>query len=82
MEHHVRGAKGPAELRDVVPPVEGIRISGPWSTTSGAPEARPFFFPLKKLHAGGNLGRGVRRFEPYAPAVADRMLDSRFDNPT
>lgn len=27
----------------------------------------------KKLHAGGNLGRGVRRLEPQAPAVADRM---------
>ena len=27
----------------------------------------------KKLHAGGNLGRGMRRLEPYAPAVADRM---------
>ena len=40
MKHHVRGAKRPAELRDVVPPDEGIRISGPWSTTSEAPEAR------------------------------------------
>ncbi len=41
------------------------------------PKALPFFSPLKKLHAGGNLGRGVRRLEPLTPAVADRM----FDNP-
>ena len=27
MKHHAPGAKGPAELRDVVPPDEGIRIS-------------------------------------------------------
>ena len=27
----------------------------------------------KKLHAGGNLGRGMRRLEPQTPAVADRM---------
>ena len=78
MEHHVHGAEGPDELRDVVPLDEGIRISGPWSTTSRAPEARPFFFPLKKLHAGGNLGRGMRRLEPQTPAVADRM----YNNPT
>ena len=77
MKHHVRGAKGPAELRDVVPPDEGIRISGPWSTTSAAPKARPFLLPTK-LHAGGNLGRGMRRLEPQTPAVADRM----YNNPT
>ena len=28
MKHHVRGAKRPAELRDVVPPDEEIRICG------------------------------------------------------
>ena len=40
MEHHVHGAEGPDGLRDVVLPDEGIRICGPWSTTSVAPEAR------------------------------------------
>ena len=34
--------------------------------------------PTKKLHAGGNLGRGMRRLEPQTPAVADRM----YNNPT
>ena len=49
MEHHVPGAGGPAEPRDVVPLDEGIRISG-----LGAPRPR-------RRRPGWAQGRGASR---------------------
>ena len=68
MKHHVRGVKRPAELRDVVPPDEGIRISGPWSTTSAAPKARTgsgtWCLPTKKYGFAGHEAPRPRRRRP------------------